>query len=101
MYARTIPNVKVRGVYFVDDSRGIDREDPSHCGEVTLQKGNDPPGVLCYTKTFQATFHHNCNLRKFPFEQEQLVIVLELTGSHDPTDVDNGRVLLPINVEVC
>lgn len=59
--------------------------------QVTLQRGNDPPGVLCKTHWMQATFHHNFNLRYFPFESEQLCIVLHMLGASVPVDIDHGK----------
>lgn len=99
VYARSIPHVVFRGVEYINPAVGIS-DKQSHTGNVTLRKGNDPPGVLCHTMSVQAEFHHNSDLQSFPFEREKLRVILELVGGKDPVDIDHGRVLLPINAEV-
>jgi hypothetical protein len=93
-------------VHFVEEAIGVPRNligrasESVHQGEVILQKGNDPPGVLCHSQWMQATFHHNSDLTDFPFEKEEMRVTFDLIGSDDRMDVDHGRVLLPINTEV-
>ena len=74
--------------------------DIKHTGMVTLQKGGDPPGVLYTSMRIQCTMRNENSVHRFPFDQHKLKIALRLWGANVKGDVDHGRVLLPLNVQM-
>eukprot|EP00037_Helgoeca_nana_P029956 m.365252 g.365252 ORF g.365252 m.365252 type:complete len:1630 (-) comp28083_c1_seq2:403-5292(-) len=107
VYARSIPHVTLDGVDEGNFPVGLPAnastldQNEKHCGMVTLQKGSDPPGVLYKSHRLQCTFLNNtASLVMFPFDKQMLTMTIRMWGASEAGDVDHGRVLLPISVNV-
>ena len=106
--AHTIPYITFDHCDEADDPLGVPADaagldsSTKHSGKVTLQKADDPPGVLTFNhgSRIQATFKGEFNVANFPFDTQQLKLNLQLWGSNVPDDMDHGRVLIPIDVTV-
>lgn len=82
------------------DAAGLSQSE-KHCGMVTLQKGADPPGVLYHSQRLQCTFvDKNDSLLLFPFDKQMLDFTIRMWGACESRDVDEGRVLLPLNISM-
>lgn len=101
--AFTIPFVTVNDVVDGIDVPDVDTpENVRHRGIVWLRMHgkHDAPGTLYKKVTMQLTIRDDNPLFEFPFDFQDLTIKFEMPGSEKPHSVDNGRVLLPLNVEI-
>ena len=106
VFCRSCPYITLDGVVANDRSKDVPAEaatlsmEQRHHDTVTLQKGADPPGVLYKSLRIQATIRSQDKLQFFPFDNHTLVLTLRMWGSQERSDVDYGRVLLPINIKI-
>jgi hypothetical protein len=103
VYAKTIPHLSLGGVDYSFDGVQIptdEVEEQGHEGEVRLRKGSDPPGVLYHSRRIQVKLRDVSELFYFPFDTQQLELTFRLPGSDDPSDLDFGRVLIPVRVSM-
>ena len=88
-----------------DDPDGVPQDaaalpvETKHSGRVQ-RKTMDPPGVLYHSQRVQCSFRVQNDLKKFPFDVQQLKMVVRLWGSSVKGNMDHGRILLPLTVNM-
>lgn len=102
VFAKTIPHLTIKDVDFSFEGKNIPDVgrigDEHHQGFVHLRRAKDPPGVLYRSQRIQVKLRDVNTLEMFPFDKQILELCLRLPGSDDPSSIDYGKVILPLNV---
>lgn len=105
LFTTTKPYITFDHVDEGDDPQGVPQDaaplpvETKHSGRVQ-RKTMDPPGVLYHSQRVQCSFRVQNDLTKFPFDVQQLKMVVRLWGSSVKDNMDHGRILLPLTVNM-